>query len=123
MTVLRKIRKKEHWQCQQILRRKARACMVCQFNIIVRKKKLRKKKATALTVFNQKLLNPQLVFVPAVGLEPTRPLGQQILSLPRLPFRHAGKIGLIEIAPADKNCLQGDQKIRSNGLSHEMSAP
>ena len=44
--------------------------MVCQFNIIVRKKKLRKKKATALTVFNQKLLNPQLVFVPAVGLEP-----------------------------------------------------
>jgi len=28
--------------------------------------------------------------VPAVGLEPTRPLGQQILSLPRLPFRHAG---------------------------------
>lgn len=30
--------------------------------------------------------------LPAVGLEPTRPLGQQILSLPRLPFRHAGKI-------------------------------
>ena len=28
--------------------------------------------------------------LPAVGLEPTRPLGQQILSLPRLPFRHAG---------------------------------
>ena len=28
--------------------------------------------------------------LPAVGLEPTRPLGQQNLSLPRLPFRHAG---------------------------------
>ena len=33
-----------------------------------------------------------LKIVPAVGLEPTRPLGQQILSLPRLPFRHAGEI-------------------------------
>ena len=32
------------------------------------------------------------ILVPAVGLEPTRPLGQQILSLPRLPFRHAGMI-------------------------------
>ncbi len=28
--------------------------------------------------------------VPQVGLEPTRPCGQQILSLPRLPFRHWG---------------------------------
>ena len=28
--------------------------------------------------------------VPAVGLEPTRSCLQQILSLPRLPFRHAG---------------------------------
>ena len=28
--------------------------------------------------------------VPLVGLEPTRPCGQQILSLPRLPFRHRG---------------------------------
>ena len=28
--------------------------------------------------------------VPAVGLEPTRGCPQQILSLPRLPFRHAG---------------------------------
>lgn len=31
-----------------------------------------------------------LLLVPAVGLEPTRPLGQSILSAPRLPFRHAG---------------------------------
>ena len=92
MSVLRNTSEKGHWLCQQILRRNVHACTVCQFNIIVRKKKLRKKKAAALTVFNQKLLNPQLVFVPAVGLEPTRPLGQQILSLPRLPFRHAGKI-------------------------------
>ena len=30
--------------------------------------------------------------VPAVGLEPTRSCLQQILSLPRLPFRHAGLI-------------------------------
>ena len=28
--------------------------------------------------------------MPAVGLEPTRCCQQQILSLPRLPFRHAG---------------------------------
>ena len=28
--------------------------------------------------------------VPAVGLEPTRSCLQQILSLPRLPFRHIG---------------------------------
>lgn len=28
--------------------------------------------------------------VPAVGLEPTLPLGNQILSLTRLPLRHAG---------------------------------
>lgn len=28
--------------------------------------------------------------MPPVGLEPTRPCGQQILSLPRLPFRHGG---------------------------------
>ena len=28
--------------------------------------------------------------MPAVGLEPTRSCLQQILSLPRLPFRHAG---------------------------------
>ena len=28
--------------------------------------------------------------MPAVGLEPTRACAQQILSLHRLPFRHAG---------------------------------
>ena len=28
--------------------------------------------------------------VPVVGLEPTRAFAQQILSLPRLPFRHTG---------------------------------
>ena len=28
--------------------------------------------------------------VPVVGLEPTRGFPQQILSLPRLPFRHTG---------------------------------
>ena len=29
--------------------------------------------------------------VPEVGVEPTRPFGQRILSPPRLPFRHSGK--------------------------------
>ena len=39
----------------------------------------------------QKNLRPQPeILVPAVGLEPTRGCPQQILSLPRLPFRHAG---------------------------------
>ncbi len=33
---------------------------------------------------------PARSLVPQVGLEPTRPHGQQILSLPRLPFRHWG---------------------------------
>ncbi|MDQ1551155.1 MAG: hypothetical protein QOD50_577, partial [Actinomycetota bacterium] len=28
--------------------------------------------------------------VPVVGLEPTRPFEQSILSAPRLPFRHTG---------------------------------
>ena len=38
--------------------------------------------------------NPiDLFLVPAVGLEPTRGYPQQILSLHRLPFRHAGKYG------------------------------
>lgn len=31
------------------------------------------------------------VLVPEVGVEPTRPCGQRILSPPRLPFRHSGK--------------------------------
>ena len=30
------------------------------------------------------------LLVPGAGLEPARPLGQQILSLQRLPFRHPG---------------------------------
>lgn len=28
--------------------------------------------------------------VPTIGLEPTRPFGQQLLRLPRLPLRHVG---------------------------------
>ena len=40
--------------------------------------------------FTSPHLHGFFTIVPAVGLEPTRPLGQQILSLPRLPFRHAG---------------------------------
>ena len=41
-------------------------------------------------------------FMPAVGLEPTRGYPQQILSLHRLPFRHAGAYLNISF---DKNYL------------------
>ena len=34
--------------------------------------------------------------MPAAGLEPARGCPQQILSLPRLPFRHAGVLTNIE---------------------------
>ncbi len=37
------------------------------------------------------LITDLFKLVPAVGLEPTRGYPQQILSLHRLPFRHAGK--------------------------------
>lgn len=33
---------------------------------------------------------PPLLHMPTKGLEPPRPYGQQILILPRLPFRHVG---------------------------------
>ena len=35
--------------------------------------------------------------VPVVGLEPTHPCGQQILSLPRLPFRHTGASDIVSV--------------------------
>jgi hypothetical protein len=35
----------------------------------------------------------RLVMVPRVGVEPTRPYGQRILSPQRLPFRHPGTAG------------------------------
>ena len=35
-------------------------------------------------------LHGEWVELPKVGLEPTRPLGQRILSPSRLPFRHFG---------------------------------
>ena len=35
--------------------------------------------------------------VPAEGLEPPHPSGQQILSLSRLPFRHAGMVVRLKI--------------------------
>jgi hypothetical protein len=46
-----------------------------------------------MTLSNLLQLESSLVYhysMPAVGLEPTRRCRQQILSLPRLPFRHAG---------------------------------
>ena len=49
--------------------------------------------------------------LPAVGLEPTRCCQQQILSLPRLPFRHAGalsnKVYLITNADRTQACIPG----------------
>src|SRR5690606_31144514 len=43
--------------------------------------------------------------VPLAGLEPARPCGQQILSLPRLPFRHRGTGGdTIEVGMAGQPC-------------------
>ena len=58
--------------------------------LLYRYRKLRLRKA-------KKLLKPQEIacgfsdsFMPAAGLEPARSCLQQILSLPRLPFRHAG---------------------------------
>ena len=43
-----------------------------------------------------------LLFVPEVGLEPTRPFEQSILSAPRLPFRHSGK-GTVLVYPTTKS--------------------
>ena len=37
------------------------------------------------------LLNAFKIVVPEVGVEPTRPCGQRILSPSRLPFRHSGE--------------------------------
>ena len=39
---------------------------------------------------NSRLYQAGAYVVPVVGLEPTRPCEQQILSLHRLPFRHTG---------------------------------
>lgn len=36
-------------------------------------------------------MSRDITSVPGVGLEPTRPFGQRILSPPRLPFRHPGE--------------------------------
>ena len=55
-----------------------------------------KKSVTKQLFENRKTLDFSRVLLPAAGLEPARGCPQQILSLPRLPFRHAGLI----------NCLQ-----------------
>ena len=41
--------------------------------------------------------------MPAVGLEPTRSCLQQILSLPRLPFRHTGKARGLQFIPDEQS--------------------
>ena len=41
--------------------------------------------------------------VPGVGFEPTRPLGQWILSPPRLPFRHPGQPVSVACQPMAEN--------------------
>ena len=43
-----------------------------------------------LTLIKEQDFRPAPFLLPAVGLEPTRGYPQQILSLHRLPFRHAG---------------------------------
>ncbi len=48
------------------------------------------------------------ILVPGVGFEPTRPLGQWILSPPRLPFRHPGKLNSVACSTMAQN------RIRSN---------
>lgn len=39
--------------------------------------------------------------VPAVGFEPTRPEGHQVLSLARLPFHHTGVVQGYAIPPCE----------------------
>lgn len=47
-------------------------------------------------VLNKTQVLSGLNLLPAAGLEPARGCPQQILSLPRLPFRHAGFSRLIK---------------------------
>lgn len=63
--------------------------------------------------------------MPAVGLEPTRGCPQQILSLPRLPFRHAGICSteqmiyyhiFIKIASIFYNHFDDSKKLRVNNF-------
>ena len=55
------------------------------------------KKASVLSSLSNAVRT--LAMVPVVGLEPTRPRGQQILSLHRLPFRHTGMLKSIQYSP------------------------
>ena len=48
---------------------------------------------------NSRILEITGFLMPAVGLEPTRGYPQQILSLHRLPFRHAGLLSAKNILP------------------------
>ena len=54
--------------------------------------------------------------MPAMGLEPIRCCHQQILSLPRLPFRHAGKfVSNVSILSQDiSDCKKNFDKISCN---------
>ena len=49
------------------------------------------------------MLIPLIHLLPAAGLEPARGCPQQILSLHRLPFRHAGLSTMLEYHDFSKN--------------------
>ena len=49
------------------------------------------------------MLIPLIYLLPAAGLEPARGCPQQILSLHRLPFRHAGLSTMLEYHDFSKN--------------------
>jgi hypothetical protein len=52
--------------------------------------------SAAMATAGQFLSAPERKLVPGVGLEPTWPCGQGILSPQRLPFRHPGRFGIAE---------------------------
>ena len=58
--------------------------------------------------------DPHFRLVRTVGLEPTRPVGQEILSLQRLPFRHVR-------AHADVALLEGHVNAGCAGASRDQT--
>ena len=78
-------------------------------------------------IYQGQLLNKRFfpddikVKMPAAGLEPARGYPQQILSLPRLPFRHAGlfvTLGIIPYYP-----YPGKQKLARDKMGHYPMSP
>lgn len=77
-----------------IMRASYEACIMVYYDIIIRS--LRMMTHTFIGCAGFILSNNSLFgAVPRMGLEPTRPIGQQILSLLCLPFHHRGVIAVI----------------------------